>query len=575
MKKALLFLLLFLAASCPCISQNTFSFTFQTTEHRVDSIFSDWNKSDCPGGSVAVVLEGKVLLLKGYGMANIQRHLPNTPQTTFNVASVAKQFTAMCIALLEEEGKLSFDDDIRKFFPEFKLKEKVTVRHLLTHTSGLREAYVLAVLSGKINLKGNIRKKYNTTANMLSLMSNQQDLNFKPGDEHAYTNINYVLLGEIVHRISGMSLRLFADQYIFKPLQMNHTFFNDVVSGEPSTRAVPYQPRRKHPTKFKRKSPIDGGIVGDHNLITTVDDLILWNENFWHNQLGQKDPTLISTMQTPYILNNGDTIHYAFGLNIHSYHNNTAIGHGGDDYRYTSSLVRFPDKHLSIICLANSSRYDDTERKAFALADLMLNIQSQPTDTVRKPYQFLSIDKNFFKDKLSNYEGISKKNRYRFRQILIKDEKVYLAFRPNKSLHELMAIGNNHFVAKVGDPDLYLQIWFSHLENGEVLLHQKFKNDTTHFRMNPSPILQTAELRKYTGSYTNKETHSRMKVKVKKQNLIVTFKGIIHIKTIPIGTHTFYAPDNQAIFQFGGKEKDRIDHFVIGADDFRNVRFEK
>lgn len=312
-------------------------------EQKLDSILAHVNTSNTPGGVIAVIYKGDILLKKGYGRADINKNSPLTTASLFNIASTSKQFTAACIALLHEQGKLSFDDDIRTYFPQFQLKKAITIRHLISHTSGLREAYVLAALSGKVNLKGQVRKRYKTTEHLIDLMAKQHDLNFEPGHEFAYTNINYILLAEIVRKVSGLGLAQFADQSIFKPLGMSHTYFNDPLAIPRVNRATPYKLINEKKRKYKPLSiRNDQGVVGDNNLITSVDDLILWDQNFAHNRLGLGKQSLIDTLQTRYILTSGDTIHYAFGLNVTPYKTTLSIGHGGDDYRYTSLMIRFP-----------------------------------------------------------------------------------------------------------------------------------------------------------------------------------------------------------------------------------------
>lgn len=543
---------------------------------KIDSIIGNWNKPDTPGGVVAVIHHGNIILKQGYGLASLENKVPNTSATLFNVASLAKQFTAMCIALLEEQKKLSFDDDIRKYFPQFKLRQTVTLRHLLTHTSGLREAYVLAALAGKTNLKGEVSKNFQTTEKLVKLMSEQKDLNFTPGSEFAYTNINYILLGEVVRKVSGLSLREFANQHIFRPLQMNHTFFDDGTSLPNAQMAGAYQPKTKNPHKFtKKRLAASDRIVGDHNLVTSLDDLIRWDQNFYQNQLGNKDSLLLQKMQTRFVLNNGDTTHYGFGLNVTPYKNYLSVGHGGDDYHYTSFAVRFPGQRLSIICLSNLPIFEDTQNRAFAIADILLKIPAGKDPSVKNEYLFTAVDTDFFRDKLGNYIGTDKKNGYYFRQITLKDTIPYLSFRPDKATYTLLPVNGNHFVFKVEEPDKYVEAWFIRQEaNGEVKWYEKFRNDTIIFSKKPSAILSKTELRQFAGRYTNEEIHSQMKVKVKKKHLVFS-KGIIKIKTISVGDNTFYAADHYALFRFEKDGQGKVKSFMIDAVDFRNVKFEK
>ncbi|GAB3640075.1 serine hydrolase domain-containing protein [Spirosoma arcticum] len=543
----------------------------------VDSVFADWNNPHTPGGAIAVLYQGNVVFKKGYGMANVSRKIPISTTHLFNIASTAKQFTATCIALLEQEGKLSFDDDIKRYFPLFQLTKTVTIRHLLSHTSGLREGYVLAALSGKVNLKGQVKRKYKTTHSLLTVMAKQRDLNFSPGEEFAYTNINYILLGEIVRQVSGLSLRDYADQVLFKPLGMSHTYFNDLDAAPNPNRAIPYQYADNDKQTFRRK-PIknDQGVVGDNNLITSVDDLILWIKNFDNNRLGTGKSSLLKTLQTRHVLNNGDTTHYAFGLNITPYKNTVSVGHGGDDYRYTSFMVRFPDQQIAIICLSNQSRYENTQSKVFAVANALLRVPASPANITGRPgtvpFRADSLGK-----KLGRYMGNSSKNRYSFRELFIRNNKPYLSFQPQpaKNAFELVPITHGHYLFKVEEPAVYVELWIEKSkQSANYQIVERFKQDTLRFDKTVSNSLPAKWLMDYAGTYTSQELDGQLKVKVGRDGLRVV-RGVIKIRTIPVHEDTFYAPENRTLFYFKRNESGSVKALSINAVDFRNVLFSK
>ena len=579
MNKLIFFLLYFcfLLQDTGLAQPISFASSLASLEQKVDSVFSDWNSQNTPGGAIAIIYKGNVLLKKGYGMADVDRKIPITTSHLFNIASTAKQFTATCIALLEEQGKLSFEDDTRKYFPQFQLTKTVTIRHLISHTSGLREAYVLAALSGKVNLRGQVKKRYQTTENLIRLIARQQDLNFNPGDEFAYTNINYILLGEIVHKVSGLSLAEYAHQFIFEPLGMAHSYVNDTYAHLRLTRAIPYQYSDKNKQRFKKKSiKKDQGVVGDNNLITSVDDLLLWNQNFYKNRLGAGNESLLRTLQTRYVLNSGDTIHYAFGLNVTPYKNTVSIGHGGDDYRYTSFMVRFPDRQVDIICLSNRSRYEDTQNKVFAVANLLLEPAVSPANPVTEQVR-IPFDAPYFKEYIGRYMGSSPKSRYSFREVFTRNGKPYLSFQPQPTNHvfELLPISNHHYLFKVEEPNVYVEAWFiKSKEDGHYQFFETFKNNTVRYDRKLTDSLSTNSLRRYAGIYTSQELDSQIRVKVA-QNGLTLRRGLIKIKTIPVGEDTFYAPDNRALFYFKRDESGMVNEFLISATDFRNVKFSR
>jgi len=207
---------------------------------KIDAIFSQWNTPNSPGGTVGIIKDGELIFTKGYGMANLDHNIPNHPKTVFNIASTSKQFTAASIILLSEQGKLSLEDTLMKFFPNFPdYANEVKVQHLLNHTSGVRDYIILARLSGLTV------DDYYTNEIVEKLLTNQQELNFTPGDEYLYSNSGYWLLGQIVEKVSGSTLAEFAKKNIFDPLEMNDTHFHDNQNQIVKNRATGYRPDRK------------------------------------------------------------------------------------------------------------------------------------------------------------------------------------------------------------------------------------------------------------------------------------------------------------------------------------------
>jgi CubicO group peptidase (beta-lactamase class C family) len=204
---------------------------------KVDALFVQWSKPDSPGCAVAVIKQGQVIYQRGYGLANLDFGIPISSKTAFNIASVSKQFTAMSIALLARQGKLSLDDDIRKYLPEFpQYQSPITIRNLVYHTSGIREYPHLMLAAG-------IRFQDASDEDVLKMLMQQKELNFKPGEEYLYSNSNYFLLAQIVKRASGKSLREFAETNIFKPLGMVNTGFQNDGTEVIRNRATGYSSR--------------------------------------------------------------------------------------------------------------------------------------------------------------------------------------------------------------------------------------------------------------------------------------------------------------------------------------------
>ncbi|MCP4726393.1 MAG: beta-lactamase family protein [bacterium] len=309
---------------------------------KLDEIFSHFN-NNTPGVAVAVMRDGKIVYERGFGMANLEYDIPIKPNSVFHIASISKEFAAMAVVLLELEGKLSIDDDIRKYIPEVPdFGETITIRHLANHTSGLRDQWDLLSLAG---WRANDLK---TQGDVLDLVSRQKELNFKPGEEYLYSNTGFTLLAILVDRVSGKSLRKYADEYIFKPLEMNDTHFHNDMGEVVKNRAYAYQGASRG--KFRISIP-NFETYGATSLFTTVLDLSKWSQNFVHKKVGGEEG--IKRLLTKGILNNGEEINYALGITHGTYRELPTIGHGGADSGYRSNLMIFPEQIVSISIFAN------------------------------------------------------------------------------------------------------------------------------------------------------------------------------------------------------------------------------
>lgn len=314
---------------------------------KVDEAFFIWNQMDGPGAAVAIQKDGVILYKKGYGLANLEYDIPVDPTTVFHIASVSKQFTAYSILLLEAEGKLSIDDDIRKYIPEVPdFGKTITLKHLVTHTSGMRDQWNLLAMAGW-RLDDVITKEH-----VLKLVSKQKDLNFDPGEEMVYCNTGFTLLAEVVARVSEQTFAEFTEERIFGPLQMSNTLFYDDHQKIVKNRAYSYY----SDDKGYKKSVLSYANVGATSLFTTVEDLSMWANNFSTIKVGNKE--IIESMNTRAILNNGDTISAAKGQFVGEYKGLKEISHGGADAGYRSFLTRFPDENFSVAVFGNAASFN-------------------------------------------------------------------------------------------------------------------------------------------------------------------------------------------------------------------------
>jgi CubicO group peptidase (beta-lactamase class C family) len=334
-------------------------------EQKVDKLFAAYDKPDSPGCALGVIRNGEFIYKRGYGAASLELGVPLTPQSVFYMGSVSKQFTAAAVVLAAEQGYLSLNDDVRKYIPELpSYGPTITLRQMLHHTTGLSELLALIWISGRdIN-------DIHPTAELLDLIVRQRGLSFKSGDEFRYSNTNYFLLAQVVHRATGKPLSRFADENIFKPLGMVHTAFYDDHTVVMPGRVPAYAPGKSGGFSVDWSTNFDK--VGEGGLMSSVDDLLLWDRNFYNSKLGKG--TLLRELQTRGVLNSGKEIDYALGLNISSYRELPTVDHDGGLFGYRHDMVRFPDQKFSVICLCNLSKAN-ANRLAQQVADIYLEGQ--------------------------------------------------------------------------------------------------------------------------------------------------------------------------------------------------------
>lgn len=318
---------------------------------RIDSLFSRWDRTNSPGCALAVVKDGKIIYKRGYGMSNLEYNIAITPGSLFHVASISKQFTAAAIQRLAIEGKLSLHDDVRKYIPDIPdFGHIITIGNLIHHTSGLRDQWDLQALAGWRD------DDVITEADIMDMLKRQRALNFMPGDEYVYCNTGFTLLGVIVKRVTGVSLRKYTDSVFFKPLAMNSTVFHSDHTEIVVNRTSAYE---KHDDgRWAISIPVFDN-YGATSLFTTVEDLAKWDENFYSKQIG--GDTFIRAMLEPGVLNDGKVQTYASGLAIGEYKGNKTVEHSGADAGYRADILRFPDRHLSVIVLANLANINPSD----------------------------------------------------------------------------------------------------------------------------------------------------------------------------------------------------------------------
>jgi len=344
----------------------------QTDElSKIDELFKNWNSTYTPGCAVGVINENKILFTKCYGMADLENNIPININSKFAIASLTKQFTAYCIAILIKQNKIKLDDDIRLFIPEFPYtKDTIRIKHLIYHTNGLDD------YSNMIRICGYTYDDMVNEQMIKEMIYNNSKLHFKPGDKFKYSNSGYFLLAEIIENVSGLKIDEFARKNIFKPLGMNDTYYyreplltNNIITVSYSQNIFgKYQSHTLNTVPF-----------GSGNVISTLHDLLIWEQNFYDDKLYNNELNKIIFCKG--MLNNGDTINYYFGLKSGKYKDYQTIYHHGDFNSYMSVLFRIPEKGLSVIILSNDQMgktFLDNYSLANKIADILLDEDSKP-----------------------------------------------------------------------------------------------------------------------------------------------------------------------------------------------------
>ena len=271
---------------------------------QIDSLFKEWDKANSPGCVIGIIKDGKFIYQRGYGIANLDHGIQISPNTTFDIASMSKQFTATAIILLQQQGKLSLDDSVRKYIPELPSYDKIiTIRQMLNHTSGLRDYENLLKLSGKEE------EQVVTSQEALNIITKQKKLNFNSGEDWDYSNTGFFLSSLIIERVSGLSMKAFCEQNIFGPLGMKNTFFLDNRSDIVPFRATGYSPNETGGFQINMSNWEQ---TGDGAIQTNCNDLLLWDKNFYDQKLGGLN--LIKLLTSTGTLSSGESLYYTLGL---------------------------------------------------------------------------------------------------------------------------------------------------------------------------------------------------------------------------------------------------------------------
>ena len=341
-------LLVVLSLSAACAPDEPVNY-----EAEVDEIFAAYQGEETPGAVVRVIKDGEPVLTRSYGMANVEEKIPVTAETNFRLASVTKQFTAMCVLMLVDRGELELDDTLTDVFPDFpEYGSGITITHLLQHTSGLKDYEPFVPEESPVQV---------VDAGVLDLMRQQESVDFEPGSEHRYSNSGYAVLAMVVEQVSGMPFPQFLEQNIFEPLGMVNTVAHQDGISTVSSRAFGYHVTEGG-VEYSDQSPWSA-VLGDGGIYTSVVDLTLWDAALYGDELVSTE--LMQQAFTPHLED------YGFGWRIDEYNGHRRMHHSGSTVGFRNFIQRFPDERLTVIALTNR-RDPEVDPLAERVADLFL-----------------------------------------------------------------------------------------------------------------------------------------------------------------------------------------------------------
>jgi CubicO group peptidase (beta-lactamase class C family) len=530
-----LFAALLVAAPATLLAQGV------ATRPDVDAVFARYSRVT-PGCAVGVATNGKPSLAKGYGMADLEHDVPITPDTIFEAGSVSKQFTAAAVLLLARDGKLSLDDPVSKYIPELPDYGKpLLIRHILNHTRGLRDWGSVAAISGWPRTT-----RVHTHAHVLEIVSHQRSLNFPPGTRWSYSNTGFNLAAIIVSRVSGTPFADFTRDRVFRPLGMTHTSWRDDFTRIVKNRAVAYAEDREHTGEFNTDMPFEN-VYGNGGLLTTVGDLLKWNENFSKPVVG--DAAFVELQQQPGRFNDGRIHGYAFGLFVGKREGLREVYHSGSTAGYSAFLSRFPDQKLSVAVLCNVAT--NATALAHSVTDQYLGI------TVRAPspaYTLTDAD-------VTRLSGM-----YR---VLGNGQAVTIIRGINGGLRierggPLTATGPNQLTMPDGS-----RIVFD--AGGKGTVTDEF-GTVDHFERVTRTTPSAADLEVYAGAYASEEAEVEMRAAVEQGMLVLKRRPATTIALTPLYADAFSAPGlGTVIFHRGANQ--RPDSFFVSQDRVWKIGF--
>jgi CubicO group peptidase (beta-lactamase class C family) len=537
------------------------------TTDKVDKLFAAWDKTTSPGATLAVIRDGRIIYKRGYGMAKIEDGIVMTPDKIFDIGSVSKQFTAACVVKLALEGKLSIDDNVRKHIPELPdYGTPITIRHLLHHTSGLRDYNALLELAGF-----RCDSDCPNVDEALEVICRQKKLNYPPGEDYSYTNTGYFLLSQIVERVSGKSLNAFAQETIFKPLGMEHTLYQDDHTQIIKNRATGYDPAG---SGFKIDLS-NWDETGDGNVYTSVEDLYLWDQAFYTKALGKE---LMDMLHTTGTLANGKKIDYAFGLVVTEYKGLKVVEHGGSWAGFRAGIVRFPEERFSVICLANLGTIDPSGL-CFKVADIYLAGKlKEPEKKEEKQAEGAAAPATVAEKDAAPLVGNYQEQKFgQWLEITLKEGKLFAGPFRGGRMFVLVPTGPRTFEIRPGLTVIRLEFTPAAVgKPAKLRIARPGNEEESYEKAAPLVPLTAARLAEYAGTYVSPELlDARYRVSVDKDKLVVKMRSIPKAGLKAMAPEKFVEQEFGATIEFLRGKGGKVTGFKLGVGRAAGIEFIK
>ena len=541
---------------------------------RVDSIFRTFDRTDAPGCAIGVYRDGRILYARGYGMANLELGVPITPRTAFNIESVTKQFTATAVLLLEQEGKLSLDDPISRYFPEMPpYASGITVRQMLQHTSGLREVWWLSILAG--------RSFEFDTVDVLRLITRSAETSFPPGTRHAYSNSGFILAGQLVYRLSGQSLGAFLRERVFDPLGMDDTRLPDDPTLIIPGRAEGYSTRGD---EFRNTREGLGFGLGNSNLQTTIEDFVRWDRNWDSPTVGGR--ALVESLVVPGPHPKEETWRPGLGVFVATYRGLRTVGHSGEGDGFISAYLRFPDQKFSVACFCNVYTAN-AWGLAQAVATVYLSAEMAPDESGEsgvwstalrgEPAVSLSVEE------LRRFEGVwYSAERGQIRRTRMKGDTLTYVASWSPTPIPLVPLGGNRFRTRNGGAEFVFEAEDTERPKRMQVTSGSGTQIGVWEAMDSLEQLTAAKLAEYAGEYRSEEIEATYRIATDNDHLVIRIFGGPRLGTVePTWRDAFglWGEDGGtdltgALFQFTRDGSGRITGFDIQVGSYvRNLSF--